>query len=231
MIYASLGLVLTSCKKWNFSCYLISEKISIFWSQSVLISYNNIETFGQDADDGVDSTVDSSGYPLAANQCLHDNDDYEVAAGEDPQVHREQASEVSFSTIIYHKTSRCIWIAECKLFLQGNFRQSNFQFILNKYKLNTGLLKAPKALLWCAYNLCLTAFWPLQVESGCVQSSQYDDSSAESEDEDVLIRPINILACHSQGNSNDAISTSGNGRDHTICLGFFSLTVATWVVN
>lgn len=65
-----------------------------------LISYNNIETFGQDADDGVDSTVDSSGYPLAANQCLHDNDDYEVEAGEDPQVHREQASEVSFSTII-----------------------------------------------------------------------------------------------------------------------------------
>ena len=48
-----------------------------------------------------------------------------------------------------------------------------------------------------------------QVESGCVQSSQYDDSSAGSDDESEVARPLNILACTSQGNSNDAISTSG----------------------
>ena len=53
----------------------------------------------------------------------------------------------------------------------------------------------------------------LQVESGCVQSSQYDDSSAGSDDESEVARPLNVLSYASQGNSNDAISTSGNYQD------------------
>jgi hypothetical protein len=51
----------------------------------------------------------------------------------------------------------------------------------------------------------------MQAESGCVQSSQYDDSSAESEDDEVMVQSVNnLMNCPSQGNSNDAISTSGN---------------------
>ena len=44
-----------------------------------------------------------------------------------------------------------------------------------------------------------------------MQSSQYNDSSADSEDEEVsVVQSGNLANCASQNNSNDAISTSGN---------------------
>ena len=80
---------------WNF----VPLKLNFSWAMNFS---------PKDADDGVDSTVDSSGYPLASNHHIH-LDDQDEDMEEDLEHERAQPNEVK----IFPSYFVILWVLQC----------------------------------------------------------------------------------------------------------------------